>query len=69
MASVIAALEETSAETQALLDHHDRRRRLSDKEAALSRKEQKASRMNWRYPSVAYQLAHDLEKQMGQESA
>jgi 6-phosphofructokinase 1 len=39
----------------------------SEAEAALSKKEQKTNRMNWRYPSVAYQFAHDLERKTGQE--
>jgi 6-phosphofructokinase 1 len=40
---------------------------LSEQEAALSKKDQKDSRLNWRYPSIAYHLAHNLEKKMGQE--
>lgn len=40
---------------------------LSEQEAAMSRKDQKDSRLTWRYPSVAYHLAHNLEKKMGQE--
>ncbi|NLO35896.1 MAG: 6-phosphofructokinase [Clostridiaceae bacterium] len=67
MAAVTAALEKRQQQHKRFSIIVIAEGALSDKEAALSRKEQKASRMNWRYPSVAYQLAHDLEKSMGQE--
>lgn len=40
---------------------------LSLEEAAMSKKEFKACRQSWKYPSVAYQLAHDLTVQTRQE--
>lgn len=40
---------------------------LSVEEAALSKKEKISGRLSWRYPSIAYQLAHDLGEQTGQE--
>lgn len=36
-------------------------------ESALTKKEKLSSRQNWRYPSIAYQLAHDLGAKTGQE--
>jgi len=40
---------------------------LSVEEAAMSRKDLLQHRGSWRYPSVAYQLAHDLTELVGQE--
>ncbi len=40
---------------------------LSAEEAALSKKELRANRQSWKYPSVAYQLAHELTLKTGQE--
>jgi 6-phosphofructokinase len=40
---------------------------MSVTEAALSRKDLQAKRESWKYPSVAYQLAHDLTELIGQE--
>ena len=40
---------------------------VTSAECVLSKKEQRTGRLNWRYPSVAYQLAHDLEEKTGQE--
>lgn len=66
-----------SAIEQALVRRHRQNKRFSIivmaegaqsvEEAALSKKEQRTARMNWRYPSVAYHLAHDLSQSLGQE--
>lgn len=40
---------------------------LSAAEAELSKKDMRTSRSSWKYPSVAYQLAHDLMGITGQE--
>lgn len=40
---------------------------LSCQEAQMSKKERKENRSSWTYPSVAYQMAHDLGELIGQE--
>lgn len=40
---------------------------LTLEEAALSRKNLRAGRLSWKYPSVAWQLAHELTQKTGQE--
>ena len=40
---------------------------MSVEEAAMSKKQFQASRTSWKYPSVAYKLAHDLEERLGFE--
>lgn len=40
---------------------------ISVEEAAMSKKELQKNRSSWKYPSVAYKLAHDLSEQLGTE--